>query len=172
MIGRVINLMKIGNIGLLQIETDADSAQMVCEDVQNDLCDIDIKLHKESKKRSLTANRYLWQLCQEISKRVDVSYIEVYRDAIQNAGVFIDATISEKSYDDIKAMWQKNGLGWIVVETARHDGGVDCNMFKGSSSYDTAEMSKLVDYVVEVAKSYNIQTLTDRELSLLKEEWR
>lgn len=172
MIGKIVDVLKLGSRAIVQIETDTDSAQMVCEDIQGDLCDIDIKLHKESKKRSMTANRYLWQLCQKIAERADVFYIDVYRDAIQNAGVFIDATISEKSYDDIKAMWQKNGLGWLVIETARHDGGVDCNMFKGSSSYNTAEMSKLVDYVVEVAKSYNIQTLTDRELSLLKDEWR
>lgn len=164
--------MRVGSRAVVQIEMDLESALALCKDVEDKLCDIDIKIHKDFKKRSLTANRYLWQLCEKIAERADVFYIDVYRDAIQNAGVFIDASIDAKSFEDIKETWQKNGIGWIVVETARHDKYVDCNMFKGSSQYDTKEMGKLIDYIVDLAKSYDIQTLSDRELSLLKEDWK
>lgn len=44
--------------------------------------------------------------------------------------------------------------------------------YNGSSSYDTKQMSRLIDYVVQDAKSLDIETMTDRELSLLKEGWR
>ena len=42
----------------------------------------------------------------------------------------------------------------------------------GSSVYDSKEMSKLVDNIVEECKTQNIETMTPAELEILKEAWK
>ena len=44
-------------------------------------------------------------------------------------------------------------------------------VYKGSSEYDTLEMSILLDGVVEEAKLQGIQVLSASEIDLLKREW-
>jgi nitrogen regulatory protein PII-like uncharacterized protein len=44
-------------------------------------------------------------------------------------------------------------------------------IFKGSSEYDTKEMSVLIDGIVSEAKGLNIETMTPDQLALLKSSW-
>ena len=44
-------------------------------------------------------------------------------------------------------------------------------MIKGSSEYDTAEMSHFIDRIVEEAKELGIETATPDELERMKQEW-
>ena len=44
-------------------------------------------------------------------------------------------------------------------------------MIKGSSEYDTAEMSHFIDRIVEEAKELGIETETPDELARMKQEW-
>ena len=179
MIGQIKGIMSFGPKAILQIETDSDAAQMVCESVQEDLCDITIKKHKESKKRSNDANRYLWELCGEIAKELAKDFkgtipdtaVDVYRDAIRNAGAFEIDVIGNKFYQRIKESWELRGLGWQCIYIDADDATTTVMLCKGSSVYTTTEMSRLIDYVVAEAKNLGIETLSDRELSLLKEIW-
>jgi hypothetical protein len=45
-------------------------------------------------------------------------------------------------------------------------------MIKGSSEYDTAEMSKFIDELVLEAKNQGIETLPPAELERMTKEWR
>jgi hypothetical protein len=45
-------------------------------------------------------------------------------------------------------------------------------VYKGSSEYDTREMSIFIDGIVSEAKQLNIETLTPKELENLKNSWR
>jgi hypothetical protein len=45
-------------------------------------------------------------------------------------------------------------------------------IYKGSSEYNTYEMSVLIDGIVHEAEQLDIQTLTPAELSRLKEMWK
>lgn len=42
----------------------------------------------------------------------------------------------------------------------------------GSSKYDTRQMSRLIDLIVTECKEQGINTLTPREIALLKEGWK
>ena len=44
-------------------------------------------------------------------------------------------------------------------------------MIKGSSEYNTAEMSHFIDMVVQEAKELGIETLTPDELERMKQAW-
>ena len=41
----------------------------------------------------------------------------------------------------------------------------------GSSTYDTAQMSRLIDLAVQDCKALDIETATPQELSLLLDRW-
>lgn len=43
--------------------------------------------------------------------------------------------------------------------------------YHGSSTYDTAQMSRLIDNIVQDCKALGIETMTPDKLSILKEEW-
>ncbi len=45
-------------------------------------------------------------------------------------------------------------------------------VFKGSSEYDTREMSILIDGIVYEAKNLGIETMTPDELTRIKEMWK
>ena len=44
-------------------------------------------------------------------------------------------------------------------------------MIKGSSQYDSAEMAKFIDHIVQEAKELGIETLTPDELARMNAEW-
>ena len=44
-------------------------------------------------------------------------------------------------------------------------------VYKGSSEYDTREMSILIDGIIDEAKALDIEVISEREKSLLLQEW-
>ena len=44
--------------------------------------------------------------------------------------------------------------------------------YYGSSTYDTVQMSRLIDLIVQECRQQDIETLTPLELARMKEEWR
>jgi len=128
---------------------------------------------KTRKKRSLDANAYMWTLIGKIAQAVGIPSDEVYRRAIHEAGVFTPLPIRADAIDEFCRIWSAHGTGWLVevVDDSKLPGYKLVKAYNGSSTYDTAQMSRLIDYVVQDAKALDIETLTERELSLLKEGW-
>ena len=132
-----------------------------------------IKLDKVRKKRSLNANGYMWELCEQIAKKVGITKEDVYRQAIKDVGVFQTVEINEKAENTLKHSWGLHGIGWIAetVDNAKTDGFKVINLYYGSSTYNTKQMSRLIDYIVQDAKSVGIEVISDSERALLLEEW-
>ena len=129
---------------------------------------------KAKKKRSLDANAYLWVLVGKIAAAVGIPTDEVYRHAIREAGSYTPLPIRADAVDEFSRIWATHGTGWFVdiLDDSKLPGYKLVRAFHGSSTYDTRQMSRLIDYVVQDAKSLGIETLTDRELSLIKEKWK
>lgn len=144
------------------------------EKLKGDKLSVDIK--KWRKKRSLDANSYCWVLCdriaKELSKEVVVTKEQVYKDAISQAGTFEPMIIEEKAYDNFKRIWEKQGLGFIVQEVTRKDKCVKVHCYYGSSTYDTKEMSLLIEIIVDLAKSLDIETKPKEEIESLLRSWK
>lgn len=136
---------------------------------------IDIKKYRQ--KRSLDANGYCWVLCEKIAQEMSkdgtlVSKDEIYKDAVRNFGTFIPFIVEEKAFEQFKNIWEKQGLGYQVQETANKNKCVRVNCYYGSSSYDTKEMSRLIDSLVQEAQQLNIETKTQEEIDSLLEAWK
>ncbi len=139
--------------------------------------DKQFELKEYTEKRSLNANAYCWVLCdkiaKELSKEGTVTTKEiVYKDAITQIGSFEPMIIEEKAFENFERIWSRQGLGFIVQEVSRKDKCIRVNCYYGSSTYNTKEMSLLINLLVELAESLNIETKSGNEINSLLEKWK
>lgn len=127
-------------------------------------------------KRSLNANGYCWVLCDNIAKELSkdgtiTTKEVVYQDSILQIGTFEPMIWEEKNFEKCKEIWQKQGLGFLVQEVARKNKCVKVHCYYGSSTYDSKEMSLLIQSLVELAESLNLETKTKAEIDSLLRCW-
>lgn len=139
--------------------------------------DKEFELKEYTEKRSLNANAYCWVLCDKIAKELSkdgtVTTKEiVYKDAITQIGSFEPMIIEEKTFENFERIWSRQGLGFIVQEVSRKDKCIRVNCYYGSSTYNTKEMSLLINLLVELAESLNIETKSENEINSLLEKWK
>lgn len=137
---------------------------------------LNIELKKWYKKRSLDANAYCWVLCDNIAKEmckdgIAITKAEIYKDTILQIGTFEPFIVQEKTFENFKRIWEKQGLGFIVQEVSRKDKCIKVNCYYGSSTYDSKEMSLLIELLVGLAQSLNIETKSKQEIESLIESW-
>lgn len=132
----------------------------------------DIKEYRE--RRSLDANAYMWVLVGKLSGKLGLPPEEIYRAAIRDVGDNYEVMpVRNDALERWKTIWQSNGLGWLCEEIgpSKLDGYTNVRNFYGSSAYDKAQMSRLIDNIVQDCKAQCIETLTPAELARLTEEW-
>lgn len=137
---------------------------------------LSIELKKYRNKRSLDANSYCWVLCDSIAKELckDGTIItkeQVYQDFIKKIGTFESMIVEEKAYDRFQRIWENQGLGFLVQEVSRKDKCIKVHCYYGSSTYDTKEMSLLIQSLVELAESLGVETKTEAEINSMLEKW-
>jgi len=128
-----------------------------------DLYDIDWKKHRE--KRSLDANAYAWMLMSKIANATHRTKEEVYVEALQNYGQHAFLFRVEHNTDVT--------LDGVYVKYLEFDGTHDIyEAFRGSSTYDTKEMSDFIEGIIQDAQELGIDTIPRMELEKIKEKWR
>lgn len=129
-----------------------------------------VQIKQLIKKRTLTQNAYLWVLLDKIAQKINRSKEEIYREYVKDYGVFEILPIKNDAKESFISKWTKNGLGWITQEIgeSKLKGYTNIIAYFGSSTYDTKEMSRLMDAVIQDCDSLGIQTLTKEEISLLE----
>lgn len=137
---------------------------------------LNIEIKKWYKSRSLDANAYAWVLCDMIAKEISrdgeiVTKEDVYKDAINNIGVFEPMIIKQKAYENFKRIWEKQGLGFLVKEVSRKDNCIKLHCYYGSSTYDSKEMSLLIRLLVQEAKELGLETKPQEEINNLLGQW-
>lgn len=135
--------------------------------------DVEVTVKKHAKKRSLDANAYCWKLLDKLALKLESTKEELYRLYIKRIGIFKDFALTEDEAETFCVAWGMLGTGW---QTERMDYAPDgerviIRAYYGTSVYDTARMSRLIDEIAQDCKEQGIETLTGRELSLLKERW-
>ena len=130
-------------------------------------------LKEYRKKRSLDANAYCWVLIDRIASSLGRTKEDVYREAIRSIGGNSQTVcVKNEAVDSIRKSWERNGLGWITdTVSSKIAGCTNVVLYFGSSTYDTKQMSDLINAVVQDAQALGIETLTPDKLALLKEGW-
>ena len=131
----------------------------------------EIKEHRQ--KRSLDANGYLWVLISKIGEVINAPKEDIYKDMIKGVGVYEVVPIKNEAVDKFCEAWHKNGLGWITETTkSKLEGYTNVLAYYGSSEYDTKEMSRLIDGIVQECRALEIETKSDEEIKSLVENWK
>lgn len=126
------------------------------------------------KMRSRDANRYLWLLCNKLSVKVGALPEEIYRHYIPDVGDNSDTICApDAAVKRFREWWEARGLGWCTeIMASKIPGCTNVICYYGSSTYDTKQMARLIDLVVEDCKQQGIETLPPEELERMALEWR
>ncbi len=141
---------------------------------------LDIRIKKHTNKRSLDANAYFHVLVDKLADKLRISKVRCKNMMIGRYGqpLFIDES------ETAEAVIKTN----IPVEQMLESETVHCmpcgrkveedkelifyKIFRGSSTYNTKEMSVLIDGTVSECKEQGIETLAPEELERLLKSWK
>lgn len=132
-------------------------------------CAVDISIKKAAKRRSKDANALAWVLIDKIAEKTRIPKKEIYRNAIREiGGVSEIVCVQDRAVERLRSGWEKNGIGW-QSETApsKIPGCTNVILYYGSSTYNTAQMSRLLDLIIQEAEQHGIPTLRDEAAELL-----
>lgn len=127
----------------------------------------DVKIDKHREKRSLNANAYLWKLVTEMGNVLSKSKEEVYLQMLIDYGQ--SEMVSILSEIDVKGYFKYYKLAGTSILNGKEFNHY--KIYKGSSEYNTKEMSILLEGVVQEAKNLGIKTKDDIELEKMIDKW-
>lgn len=166
-IGRTLNGILTVTIESIKVDPAA-----VMKLSQADSLDVEIKKHRE--KRSLDANSYYWVLCSRLAEAIKVTRPYMHNCLLRRYGQ-IEMIGGQAVYivipdtDEAKMEVDEAQL-YHLRPTSQVKTGKDGEMYrtymmlKGSSAYDTKEMSVLIDGLVSECREAGIETLPPEEL--------
>lgn len=134
----------------------------------NGALDVSIKKHRE--KRSLDSNSYSWILMQKIAEKLHTTKEEVYLQMLQRySRSFTHIIVKEKAIPKLKEQYRTViDLGEITVGNMT---GHQLQVYFGSSTFDTKEMSIFIDGIVSECKELGIETLPPAEIERMEKAW-
>lgn len=132
---------------------------------------IEIKPYRA--RRSLDSNAYAWVLLDKLSEKLGIPKEELYREYIRNiGGVSETICVKDKAVDKLREGWQRNGIGWVTdTLPSKIEGCTNVILYCGSSCYDSSQMSRLLDLIIQDCKQLGIPTETPDEIARLKALW-
>lgn len=135
--------------------------------------ELDIEFDKHREKRSLDSNAYFHVLCDKLRQKLNITMAECKNHLICAYGQI--EYIGEqqaiiKTNIEPEQMYQNEYLHVWCVRT-NEDGTFMYRVYRGSHTYNTAEMAKLIDGTVQECKAQGIETATPEEIRQMNERW-
>ena len=132
-----------------------------------------LEIKEKKQKRSLDANAYFWTLCGKLAEATGIGKTDIYRSYIKEIGGNSDIVcVMEKAVDDFRRAWERNGTGWLTEAIpSKLEGCVNVVCYYGSSTYDTKQMSRLIELLVQDCKEAGIETMTPNEIAAMTAAW-
>lgn len=164
------NFSPLGSTVQLNVVVDADNKQKLYETLLKikQGMPYQLELKPERKKRSLTANAYCWVLLDKLAEKLKNTPEEIYKIAISHVGVFEEIKVnSAEAGKRFKRIWHQNGLGWLTKTID----DTTILAYYGSSTYDTQQMARLIDYIQEECKEQGIEVRPQWEVDAMLTEW-
>jgi len=136
--------------------------------IKDKLLRITVKQYRE--KRSLDSNAYAWVLMQKIAEAVQSDKWSVYLEMLAKySRAFTHVIVRPDVVPRFEAEWRTvRNLGEITVNGQT---GIQLQLYFGSSTFDTKEMSVFIDGLVEECRQLEIETLPPNEIERMKREW-
>lgn len=136
--------------------------------------DLSISVSKHREKRSLSANAYYWVLVGKISDVTGLTNAEVHNMLLRKYGVpeivngemvAVMVPNTEEAERDVlrKEIYHLKPTSMIKGDRRAYV------LMKGSSDYDTKEMSRLIEGTTEEAKQIGVETMSSEEIRRMME---
>lgn len=138
--------------------------------------DLSIELKKYRAKRSLDANAYFHVLVGKIAQKTKCSLQYVKNELIGRYGQqeFVDgkvALLTTQITPDKMAEQEYLHTVLVNISERKDKTFYSYKIMRGSHTYNTKEMSTLIDGTVQEAKDLDIETLTPVELERMMQAW-
>ena len=164
--------------GVLMIRPDREDlgkAMAFVRKMKNKVYQMEVKEYRQ--KRSLDANQKLWAMINEMSTILRLTPEEIYQGYIPDVGnnyrIF---PVLPEEINQVAEEWCHGHIGRLVEDMGpcrlrdlRGYHNLKC--YRGSSEYDTKTFSRLLDLVIQDCRNLGIETMSERERSLLLDEW-
>lgn len=173
--GRIkdLNLAFLSGKPQLILEIDEKSALIAEYDKLKARDNLSIEVKPYRPKRSLSANAYAWVLMDKIAESQGITKEEVYLHHIKQVGIFKIATICDEAVNTLITGWSMNGVGWIgeKLDSSNIKGFTDVVLYYGSSTYNTKQMTRLIDNIIQDCNSLGIETKTPDDIANMLSLW-
>lgn len=146
--------------------------------------ELDVDVRKRKKKRSLDANAYYWVLLTKLAKILRLSNAELHNNLLSKYGFleYIEEKTLKIVLPDTDAAYKKvmDSEVYHLRLTSDVRCGNDGNMYRtylmlrGSSTYNTEEMSRLIDGLISECKDIGMNDYeigSPEERRILKERY-
>ena len=129
---------------------------------------VEIKEYKP--KRSLDANSYSWVLQDKIAKKLNRRIDDIHREMVLQYGVLEVVSVKKEAVGSIIRFcdyYEILGESELNGKIFTH---IKCGL--GTHLYNTSEMSKFIEGIVNEAQELGIETKTPDEIAELESLWR
>ena len=122
------------------------------------------EIKENSKHRTLTQNSYAWHLINELANKLNISKEDMYLKMLKDYGQ--STILSIKQEVDISGFFKY----YEIIGESELNGKIFCHykIFKGSSQFDTKEMTVFLNGIIQECESVGIPTLTEEQIKKLK----
>lgn len=127
-----------------------------------------IKEHR--KRRSKDANAYFWEFLDQLATKMRMGKRELYRELIRDiGGVSTIVCTKNEAVPVLIDKWSQNGIGWFAdIEESKIEGCSNVILYYGSSTYDSSQMSRLIDRLIFECNIVGIDTTDLKTKALLE----
>lgn len=137
----------------------------------------DLEEHKEKKHRSLDSNAYFHVLCDKLRQKLGISMARCKNQLIADYGqiLYIEDSVPMiyKTNAPEDYMIELETLHTKCVKVSEENGKpvFFYRVYRGSHTYDTTEMARLIQGTIEECKAQKIETATPEEIEHMAMLW-
>lgn len=137
----------------------------------------DLSPHKDVKRRSLSANNYFYALCTKMAEKLRISLNEVHNQMLSRYGYpeFVDDKVVYFILPDSIDVNKLEGVHLKATSNTQVLDNGDLNrvyiVMRGSHTYNSVEMARLINGVISEAVDLGIPTITVTEKDKMLEQW-
>lgn len=166
--GKLFGLTKDWNTGELVVSFSVENPRFAenLERLKGKRLALEAKQYRD--KRSLDSNAYCWALLQKMAEAIGCSKEECYLYCLKRySRAFTHITIAEEAIPKMMECWR------TVVDLGEVSRGFhQLQVYYGSHTFDTKEMSVFLDGIISECNELGIPTATPEQIERMNEVWK
>ena len=165
---------------VLNLSINEKQTAMACFDEMHGCKKLSFKISKWREKRSNDANAYLWVLCSKLADKLSEDGVphtkeEIYQSAVKARGIYREQGGLPLDFAKTsRTAWEMLGTGWVTEQVDFEPDGdrVIVRYYYGTSTYNTKQMSRVIDWLVLECQQQGVETKTPDQIANMLSLWK